>query len=244
MGMFDMFKTAEPAPAAPAQVPPNQGNIPAVPAVPVDPNNPAVPAVPPTTEAVPDSPLAEFSKLWEPVPVDPNAPKPEEPAAPLNAEQLQKAVGKIDFSSSITPETLEAISGGGEGAAAAFVTAMNTMAQQTIVQSTLINNKVTEQAVAAATKSAEANIPTLLREQASSDHLKTANPLFTDPAVKPVIEATRNQLLTKFPNATNVEITQMTEDYILAMGNAFAPAPAADPNEVQGTDFSTFIERG
>lgn len=231
-----------PPPLVPA-VPDNQGNIPAAPTVVAEPGNVTAP-ITPAPAPQDDSPLAQFAKLWEPVPVDKDAPKP--PASPtqMNVEDLQKVVAKVDFSQHITPENLTAITEGGEGAAAAFTEALNAVARQVLVQSTLVNNKVTEQAVAAATKAAEDNIPALLRSQSTSASLKDSNPLFTNPAIKPVIEATQTQLLAKFPNATPAEINKMTEEFVLGMGEHFAPkvTPASDGSS--STDFSNFLETG
>jgi len=227
MGMFDIFTNTAPtnaAPAAPVQpaapvpgtpVPP--GNLPPTAGV-TDPLNPQVPATPPE----PESPLAQFEKLWEPIPTDPNAPTPTAPVE-LNAEDVQKAVANATFTQAITPEQLTAIGQGGEAAQAAFTEAMNAVAQQVMVQATLVGNKLTDKAVATALKAQESKLPQLLRDQATTAHLSDTNPVFDNPAVKPIVEQTKAQMLQKFPNATPTEITQMTQDFILAMGEAFAP---------------------
>lgn len=263
MSIFDMFKTEAPAatpaaqpnatpnatPAQPAQqqVPLNQGNIPAVPAVVTDPNNPAAPVLESTagaaTPATPDTPLAQFQDLWKDVPNDPNEPAAPAQPAELTAESIQKIVENVDFSQQVTPETLAAITAGGEDASAAFTNAMNEVARQVMVQSTLVNNKLTERAVEQAVKSHTENLPAMLRSQAASDHLVTSNPLFSNPAIKPVIEATQAQLLAKFPTATHAEITEMTQKYIIAMGETFTPQKAVNDNsESSATDWEAFLQ--
>lgn len=257
MGIFDtIFGTNQPAPESaptqqiqqPAPVPGQPtppGNIP-TPQVVVDPNNPTAPVVPVTPvvpEQIDESPLAEFSSLWDTKPTveDPNAPAA---AVPLTAEAVQKVVAKTDFSKVITPESMAAITAGGEGAAEAFAQAMNAVAQQVMVQSTMVGNKLTEQAVTKAREDFAASLPELLRKQASTDHLRSANPLFTNPAVKPVMEAVQSQLLHKFPNATNAEITSMSEKYIMAMGEQFAPKEVINDNSAAGTDWDKFMDVG
>lgn len=256
MSFLDIFKTTPDQQAPQQQVPGQQpaqqtapgpapaGNIPpntdpnAAPAMPVvDPN---APVVDPNAPIVPDSPLAEFKDLWEPVPIDPNAPPATEPPPALTTEAVQKAVAKADFSQAINAETMAAITAGGEGAGEAFAKAMNAVAQQVMVQSVMANNKLTEKAVAEAVNAYKKDIPGLLREQATKDHLVTTNPLFDNPAIKPVIEATRLQILQKFPNATNEQISEMTNNYILAMGEAFAPAPVT-PEVAGETDWSKYL---
>ena len=190
-----------------------------------------------------DSPLDQFSKLWEDVPnkdADPTVVTPTQ----LNPEDLQKVMGKVDFSGAISAENVAAINAGGEGAAAAFTDAMTKVAQQVMVQSTLVSNKLTEKAVAQAIEATEAKIPSLLRSQATASHLKDSNPLFNDPAIAPIIDATRDQLQTKFPNDTPAETTQKLNDYITAMGAAFAPPPAAATSVDKRRDFSSFLAKG
>jgi len=240
MGMFDIFtnntatNAAAPAPGTP--VPP--GNIPP-PTTPAAPGQGVIPepvAAVPATPTEPESPLDTFKDLWEPIPVDPNAPKPAAPQE-LTAEQVQQAVAKANFSKAITPEQLAAIGQGGEAAQTAFAEAMNTVAQQVMVQATVVNNKLTQKAVETALEKQSAEIPSMLRAQASTAHLNDTSDLFSNPAIQPVVQATQAQLLQKFPNATPAEITTMTQDYITAMGEQFAPKPPADPNEQNWDNF-------
>ena len=200
--------------------------------------NGVVPATVPPAEALPNSPLDEFKELWQTAPTNsentPNAP------VALTAEAVQKAVANTNFASGVTPEVLAAITAGGDGAAKAFMDAINSSAQQVMVQSTMVNNKLTEKAVADAMVAQQASLPALLRSQQASSHLADTNPLFTNPAIAPVVEATQAQLLQKYPSATPAEITTMTQNYITEMGAAFAPAPAVSGADA-GTDWDKFM---
>ncbi len=260
MGMFDIFTQTPPAPVvAPTPAPvAGQPVVPAVPGQPIpgapvepgmippgagvtDPNNTTIPPVvaePVVAEPItPELPLDQFKTLWDAVPIDPNAPKPDVPVE-LKAEDIQKAVAKANFTQAITPEQLKAIGAGGEEAQKAFAEAMNGVARQVMVQATLVGSKITDNAVAKALELERAKIPQMLRDQATSAHLSDTNPLFDNPAIKPIIEQTKAQLLAKNPTATPEQITQMTQDFILAMGEAFAPkAPDLAPGE---TDWSKF----
>jgi len=242
MGMFDLF-TAKPdtPPAAPAGEPTPPGAIPP-PTVTGEPGQGTVPNLLPDSPAagtVPDSPLAPYEKLWEDVPTDPNNPAPQA-TPPLEAGDVQKAVDKANFAPTVTPEQMQAITGGGEEAQAAFMGALNEVARKVMVQSTMVNNKLTEKAVQEALARQATELPGMLREQAVSDHLATTNPLFQNPAVAPVVEATKAQLLQKFPNATHAEITEMTQNYIIAMGESFAPQ-TVDSAEA-GEDWAKFLQ--
>lgn len=212
--------STQPAPAAPAKPeqstqqstqqlsPALPGNIttptqPVTLETPVTAPNGVVPAAEPNT-VTPDAPLAQFATLWDTVP---NTEDPSAAPTPLSAETLQKTMANVNFAEAIAPETMTAITAGGEDAQKAFSAAMNTIARQVMVQSTLVNNKLTEQAIASAAQKYEANLPALLRSQTASDHLKTTNPLFSNPAIKPVIGAVQAALLQKHPNATPAELT-------------------------------------
>lgn len=259
MGIFDIFAqtptepvapvtttTAPVVPVVPGQpvpgAPVEPGNLPPDAGV-TDPNNTTIPPItaapvePKPTK--PELPLDQFKTLWDDVPIDPNAPAPDEPIV-LKAEDIQKAVANANFTQAITPEQLKAIGAGGEEATKAFGEAMNLVAQQVMVQATLVGSKITDNAVARAIEIERAKIPQMLREQATTAHLIDTNPIFDNPAIKPIIEQTKAQLLAKNPTATPEQITKMTQDFILAMGEAFAPkVPDLAPGE---TDWSKFVE--
>lgn len=247
MSMFDIFKSndaapyvapteqaqAQPAPTTPP-VAAEPGNIP-----PVDPAA-QPPAGVPAVAVVPDSPLAEFSKLWDTKPVDPNAPNTT--PTPLDAAAVQQAVAKTDFSQVITPETLAAIVAGGEGAEAAFAQAINMSSQKVMADSINVNNKLMEKAIKDALAGQQVQMQEQIRQQAAANHLKDTNPLFNDPAVKPVIEAAQSALMRQFPSATPEELTTMTNNYIQTMGKAFAPAAVTNDNGAAGTDWDKFMQ--
>ena len=198
--------------------------------------------MPPTTEQQkePDSPLAAYQDLWQNVPnSEENPGQPQE----LKPEDVQKVMSNADFSGVLTPEAMAAVTAGGEDSAQALATVMQGVAQQVMTQTTLINNKLTEKAVSEAIERTEAKLPTMLREQTSSAHLADSNPIFSNPAVKPIIDATKHQLLQKFPTATPAEITAMTNEYVIAVSEQFNPA-APDPSAPPVEDWSKFLESG
>jgi hypothetical protein len=221
MGMFDMFitKPAE-TPATPAPATP--GNIPAT----VDPNALAAPGTPatPVVPAIPDSPLDQFKTLWEPVPTKegevPSGPVPLDPA------KLQEIISKADFTKTLNPENLAAISAGGEGATKAFTDSLNLVAQQVLMQSTMAANQMTEHAISAALANQAATIPNMIKSQSLSNNLNS-NPIFTNPAVTPIMEAVKAQLLAKNPDATAAQLTEMTQNFVTVLGEAFTPKVAA-----------------
>jgi hypothetical protein len=249
MSILDIFRStpAQQPAVDPSQqqqqvaVPPNQGNIPAVPTVAVDANG--IPIVPAVVEQKDESPLAQFKDLWETAPVDPN--KKDEPAAyvPPTAEEIQKAVGKVDFTKNFTSEQLAAVTAGGEEGQAALLQLLNTVGQQSLAHSTGISTKLNEQAMSAAIAEQVAKIPALVRAQSVQAHAKDTNPLFDNPAIQPFIQASQEQLQIKFPNDTPAQITEKVQAYITAMGEHFAPAPVVKGG-VAADDWSDYLEKG
>jgi len=242
-----MFKPAAPQPTPQAQgqgqqqQPATPGNIPDQPISPIQSGPAAAPngVVPAGSNAAApkdDSPLAQFSSLWE---TKPNEVSNLNPAKPLDAAALSQVMAKADFSKAVTPDMLAAITAGGEGAGTAFTQAMNSVVQQAMVQATLINEQLTAKAVQNAIAATEAKIPSLVRDQSSAAFLQDSNPLFSNPAIKPVIDATRTQLMNQFPSDTPSQIAQKLNNYVQAMGEAFNPAapPPVTPDQVDWNKF-------
>lgn len=253
MSLMDMFRTTPPAapvtpvvpgappvqtapgPVAPGNIPPN-----------VDPNAaPPVGVVPvqdPNAPAIPDAPMAEFATLWDTPVIDPNAPAAPPAPVALTADAINKVVANANFASGVTPEQMAAIAEGGEGAQAAMVAMINGATQQAVTQSILASNKLHEKAMSEALAKQATELPGMLREQQTASHLTDLNPLFSNPAMQPVIEATRSQLLLKFPGDTPAQTNQKLQDYMVAMGKQFAPQEAVNSNSAQEPDWEAFLK--
>lgn len=220
--------TATPVPAN-SQVSP--GNLPAAPG-----NLPA----PEDAKAV-HSPLDQFKTLWEPVEnkgsIDTTSPA-------LDPAKLQELVSKADFSSTISRENLAKIAQGGEEAQKAFTDSMNSVAQQVMVQALLATNKMTEQAVSKVNSAWESKLPEMLKKQTLSETLRDANPVYSNPAVKPVIDAVQSQLAAKYPNASTTELREMSNNFIKVMSEAFNPATVDTSKAKESVDWEKFLNGG
>jgi hypothetical protein len=237
---------APPVQAAPVQPPAAgptpPGNIPPN----VDPNAPPaqpVPVVDPNAPPVVEPPMAEFAKLWDTPTIDPNAAAPTEPVA-LTAEAVQKVVANANFAGGVTSEVMATIAAGGEEAQKAMMLMLNQATQQAVTQSIMASSKLNEKAIADALAKQEATLPDLLRDQAANSHLNDLNPLFSNPAIKPVIDATRQQLLQKFPGDTPAQTAEKLQNFIVAMGAQFAPKEVVNDNASQETNWVDFMEKG
>lgn len=181
-----------------------------------------------------DDPLANYADLWN---TDSQQGQQDAPVfSALDPLKVKDVVAKASFTSGITQEHLEAISQGGEPAMQAFTQALNSVARQVMMQSTVASSKMVEQAINSSMDATNAKFPELMRQHTTA----SANPLFSNPAVKPVFEAVQKQLSSKYPDASAQQLATMAQDFITAMGQSFNPAaPAQEFPEEQ--DFSNFL---
>lgn len=188
------------------------------------------------------SPLDQFADLWKIEPKK-DGENPEEFSLNVDPKKLMEAAGKTDFSRALNQELLTKIAGGGEDAVKAMVTAMNSMAQATYGQSTLTTAKIVEQALEAQRSQFMQQLPGMIKQHQLGDSLASENPLFSNPAVQPIMDALKAQLTVKHPNATAAELTSMAKNYVAALGTSFAPKPPSqgDASKSKEYDWSNFL---
>jgi hypothetical protein len=224
---------------APAPVTPQPGNLP------VNPTTPSTPAnvnEPVGTPAPQQEGLDQFTDLWKPA---------ETPAGGANNSlfnvdpaKLMEAAGKMDFSKAVSPEQLQAISQGGEGAMQAFATAMNKVAQTVYAQNAMATTKIVEQALARSKESFMGELPRHIKNQQVSDTLRTENPALSHPAAAPILGALQQQMAVKFPNATASELAALSKQYLENFANL---SRKPDSNQTQSQsksneqDWSAFL---
>lgn len=251
MSIFEkIFGTTPPSQPAqmqpPGQTPQSQGPLPGS-----NPANPTVPAQGSQSATPPEpnpnaSPLDAHKDVWQ----TPNTPTETSQSifANLDPAKLQEAARKVNFTSVVTPEQLQAISQGGEASINAFKEALNTVAQTVYGQSALSTTKIVEQALAKQAEQFNSQLPSLVKKLSANESLLASNPAFQNPAVAPIVQALQDTLVRKNPNATAAELNQQMADFFGAMGSAFAPKPAAQTANPSGNkaakdeDWSKFFE--
>lgn len=195
--------------------------------------------------AVSTTPLDEFKDLWQNAPVDPGAPsKSGAVFGDVDPKKFMEAAGKINFAQHITPDILQAIQQGGDGAVQALATAVNTATQGVYAQSSYAATKMIDQALAKAREQFLGELPQHIKKQNVSDTLRAENPIFSNPAVQPIISALEAQMAVKYPNASSSELTAMAKQYVSALGTSFAPKPPEtqqQQNASKDYDWSTFL---
>jgi hypothetical protein len=233
-----MGGTQQSAPAPQQQVPP--GNIPPN-AGATDLTNTMVP--PGTVAATQEqaSPLADFADLWK---TDPNTAAPQPMFGNVDPAKLMDAARKTDFAKAIPKETMAAIAAGGQAGVEAFAQAMNTVSQTVYANSAMATTKIVEQALKKQQEAFEAKLPGIIKQHTLSDTLRSENPVFSNPAVQPLISALESQLAVKHPGATAGELTSMAKQYLEGLGSVFSPKAAPTKEEAAAageTDWSKFF---
>jgi len=233
--MSKIFGSAAPAPATapatPVPTPAEPGNIPPAAGTTVPPVGTAAPNGIIPEVKTPDSRLDPFKDMWEPITTEAS---PTGLPIAIDKAKLAEVIGKADFSKSLNPESLAAITAGGEGAVAALVDVINTNSRQLLTQTTLATDQMVQQAFEGYNTAQTKNLPQLMKAQGLSNNL-SENPVFNNPAVVPIIEAVKTTLAANNPNATVAQLTEMAHNYIEVMGEAFTPKPAVDPNSTAAT---------
>ena len=216
--IMDIFRTGAPlAPqntVAPGATAPN-GVVPPQ-NIPSPENNLPPQNTPQKEEKKEPAPLEPFSKLWDP----PTAEEIEKQNKNsgidfenVDPAKMMEAAKKVDFTQILTPEMQQAIAKGGEEGMKATLLAMNAVNQLSYGQSALAASKMIGAAVRQAKADVSAQIPALVKAAVISSNLEKSNPLFQNPAVKPIVDGLKRQLLTKFPDSTDAQLTEMAQQY-------------------------------
>jgi hypothetical protein len=237
MSILDIF-SSKPAPvAAPA--------APAAPATPADATQTAASNADATSNKSSDvgtTPLDGFTKLWE---TDTSSTDTTNQSlfGDLDPKKVFEAAKGANFAGAISPEVLQAVAAGGEGATAALQQAINSSTQAAFAQAMLASTKLIEQAITKTNAKNLADLPGLVKRHTAADSLHTENPALSNPAAAPIIAAVQAQLALKHPDATASQLKAMATDYLSNFAEVVKPTKAAEPKKPAAgdIDWSTFL---
>ena len=238
MSIFDKLFGSAPASTPPQNLPPGaqpgqQGPLQGTQATSQTAPNGMIPAqnqeTPPQQQSmptVPATPLDPFKDVWQTAKT-PEGSETQGMFANLDPQKLMESARKVNFSGALTPENMQKIQAGGQEAITALTESLNSVAQTVYAQSALATTKIVEQALNKQKEQYAAELPGMVKRHSTSESLLSNNPLLQNPAIQPLVGALQEQLIRKNPNATGAEIQQQVMDYFAALGNTFAPKPAA-----------------
>jgi hypothetical protein len=194
-----------------------------------------------------ETPFDNFKDIWQ----TPKNAQPDNSGpmfANVDPKKLLESARNVDFSKTITPASLQAIAAGGEGAMKAFTESMNQVAQQVYAQSAFAATKIVDEAMTRNKASFDAQLPTMIKRHSVNEGLTSTNPLLSNPAIVPLVEALQSQLVLKNPNASSAELQTQVMDYLSALGTAFAPKAPETPQSraaasaAKSDDWSSFLQ--
>lgn len=179
----------------------------------------AIPAVSATGDA---SPLANFADLWKTDPNTNQTTKSLVPAFNLDHKGLMEAAQKINFTAHIPQETVTKALSGDQ---AAFLDVLNQAAQFGFANAVAGSGKIIEGSLATAQTALQDRVlPEAIRASAVNQALDAANPIFSDPAVSPMLGALKQQFQTKYPTASPAEIATLATQYLQGMSQKIVTA--------------------
>ncbi len=216
MSIFDMFRSSPPsATPAPDNIAANT-TVPSAATTVPDGSGPA--AIPAAGEGE-KSPLANYEKLWQADDNKTKAPASLVPNMAADPAKVMAAAGTIDFTSNLPPELLDKAK---QGDSAALVSIINHTAQSAYGQAALSTAKIVEAALKKQEDAFHSQVmPEILRRHAISEG--ASNPVFSNPAVAPLVKSVTDQLARKYPDASPAEINRRTEEYLTEFASAIAP---------------------
>lgn len=195
------------------------------------------PPATPTNGEPSASPLDNYKDLWQT-----SAKQGEgDNEFKFDRTKLGEISNQMDFTNGVTPDQLAAIAAGGEDAIKAFSSVLNTVSRAAYMNSTETAAHLIHNALGAAKTDITGKIPDMIKKATVSSKLRSENPLFSNPAVAPILSAVEAQIASKYPDASAEEITSHAKRYLESFAGAILPpaVPAADPSaDNSGSDFS------
>lgn len=195
----------------------------------------------PNKKKASDDPMMDFSKLWENPPVDPEHPEPEESKTflpKIDPAKIAETLGKIDFSKAITPEESAAIKAGGDGAHAAHLSVLNKSLRQSMMTMFNVAHRMVEQGLTNAEGKFLGKVPSHVKNIMVESDLTASDPLMSNPAFAPMVEAARQRYQEKFPKATPTQIATAVKAYLKEFVKS-ASAPETKVEEDNAKKLST-----
>jgi hypothetical protein len=168
------------------------------------------------------SPLAGFADLWK---TDPNTPPPTTSIVPnfnMDPAGLMKMAQQVNFTNHIPQETITKALSGDQ---TAFLDVINQAAQLGYANATAASSEIIKNSLGKAQGVLQESVlPNAFRNQQIDQALTASNPIFTDPAVAPMLGMLKNQLQQKYPTATPEQIAEQASAYLGAMSNRIVTA--------------------
>lgn len=173
----------------------------------------SLPAIPKAGEGD-KSPLANFEKLFT-VEKSDVAQTSLKPNFKLDQKEIMANAKNIDFAGNVSQAAKDAATKGD------YSLMINESGQFGFANAAMLTGTMLENALAKMTDTFEKQVlPERLKQHDIRNQLGAANPMFDNPAVRPLINMVENQFRTKNPTASATEITNLAKQYVTEMSEA------------------------
>ena len=194
--------------------------------------------------ATAQSPLDSFAEIWQtPTNVQNQAPNITADAIAFDANQMQairQKVGAMNFLAGAKPETIQAAL---TGNVEAFGSVINGAVQQALLQSMQLSGAMVNQGLRGLSQELMSHFPEIVRQQLASQQLRQDNPLFSNPATKPVLEALESALVRNQPGLTPQQVSQVAQSYLQEFAKNLIPqSPVQQSQQAAGTEWDNFFK--
>ena len=156
----------------------------------------------------------------------------------LDPKGLMDAAGKVNFTGHLDPAQVQKAM---SGDATAFLDILNKVGQLGFANATAASGELIKNSLTSAQGVLQDQVlPSAFRNQQISQALTESNPVFSDPAVAPMLGMLKSQLTQKYPTATAAEIAKMATNYLDGMSQKVVSATGrtiSDPQQGNRTGF-------
>lgn len=177
---------------------------------------------------------------------DTSKPTGPQPVFNLTPEKLSEIAMATDFSKQLPAEMIQKAQSGDPTAMAAL---LNTSAQLGFKASLDATTKMINAAFAQREESFKNDVlPNLVNQHFKSAAIEEANPIFKHPAAEPMLKGLRQQILSKFPNASASEVSQLAGEMLQEFASSISSGtfiPGGNKNTKKPNDgevdWATFL---
>lgn len=157
-----------------------------------------------------------------------------------NPEEVLKTLGNLDMISSVaTPELLAKVSAGGEEGTTALMMALNQVARQSMQNSYQIAHRLVQEGIKASKPIISEQVNSTLRTTRVDTAITKADPFFSTPEGRPLMEGVKQMILARFPEASAEEITSKAKSYLDHIRGGSKPATEEPP--VDTNNWASFL---
>lgn len=202
------------------------------------------PANPGGPQPAPASGLDAFTKLFQPQPVDPKAPKQLTMADPilgaLDPAAFKQQIANANFASNVPQTQLQAAL---SGDTAAFQDVLNAVSREAFAAAAQLSHGLVENGVRTGAERLNGSLDSRFRDLSLRSQT-TSNEQLNHPAVAPMLQGVKMMIAQSNPNLSPTEVQSQAEQYFTQMASALtAPKAGQTPDQnapVKG-DFSYLL---